>query len=43
MCVENNKLTVLNMNLDDLSDPVLSVIDSETELKITPTNKSTWL
>jgi hypothetical protein len=40
--VENNKLTVLNMSLDDLSEHTLSVIDLKTKLKISPTNKSTW-
>ena len=42
VCVENNKLTVLNMRLDDLSEHSLSVIDLKTKLKISPTNKSTW-
>ena len=42
VCVENNKLTVLNMRLDDLSEHALSVIDLNTKLKISPTNKSTW-
>ena len=41
VCVENNKLTVLNMSLDDLSEHALSVIDLKTKLKISPTNKST--
>jgi hypothetical protein len=39
LCVENNKLTVLNMSLDDLSEHALSVIDLKTKLKISPKKK----